>query len=49
MNDLLKQGYTMEEVIELFKKHGNDLRNQDVICYYIFHIFKLIFTWIFIN
>lgn len=25
MNDLLKQGYTMEEVIELFKKHGNDL------------------------
>ena len=40
MNDLLKQGYTMEEVIELFKKHGNDLRNQDVRCYHIFSHFQ---------
>ena len=25
MDELLKQGYTMEEVINLFKKHGNNL------------------------
>jgi hypothetical protein len=31
MNELLKQGYTMDEIIELFKKHGNDLRHVALI------------------
>ena len=25
MDELLKQGYTMEEIVELFKKHGNNI------------------------
>lgn len=29
MEQLLKQGYTMEEIIELFKKHGNDIAGLD--------------------
>ena len=29
MDELLAQGYTMEEVIELFKKHGNNLNAID--------------------
>ena len=34
MDDLLAQGYTMEEVIELFKKHGNNLNaiDQELMC-----------------
>jgi transposase len=34
MDDLLAQGYSMEEVIELFKKHGNNLNaiDQELSC-----------------